>query len=173
MNTASKFSLLVFAPVLIAFLLPTLFPLPAGVLITLLAIFDPTVSFAGAASYGIWVIGPVAAAFGLFLGGRWLHSLCLRGRSPCAAWRVIWAVFSVSLFIAIWIGFTVLTSVGASDKPAHIFLSWTALIAAGLTLLAQGLVIPWLVVVSRMLPGVQVPETTATTRPGNEVLVQE
>ena len=144
MNPTSKFSLLVFAPVLIAFLLPALFLLPTGVLLTLLAIFDPTVPSSSAASYDMWIFGPVAAAFGLFLAGRWLHALFQRGRSPRAAWIVIWAVFSFALFIAIWVGFSVLSSVGASDTRVHIFLSWTALIAAGLTLLAQPLVILWL-----------------------------
>jgi len=154
MKTTSKFSLLVFAPVLLAFLLPAMFLLPTGVLFTLLAIFDPTVPFSSAASYDMWIFGPVAAAFGLFLAGRWLHALFQRGRSPRAAWIVIWAVFSFALFIAIWVGFSVLSSVGASDTRVHIFLSWTALIAAGLTLLAQPLVILWLYAVSRMLPGV-------------------
>ncbi len=45
MDKASKFSLVVFAPVLAAFLLPALFLLPAGILMALLAIFDPTESF--------------------------------------------------------------------------------------------------------------------------------
>ena len=63
-------------------------------------------------------------------------------------------VFAPVLFLASWFGFTILTSVGASDKPVHIFLSWTALIAAGLTLLAQPLVILWLYAVPRMLPRV-------------------
>ena len=40
-----------------------------------------------------------------------------------------------------------------------IFLSWTALFAAGLTLLAQALVIPWLYFVSSKLLGMKTPGT--------------
>jgi len=157
MKPATKCSLLVFAPVLIVFLLPALLLLPSGVLFTLLAVVDPTVPPSGAVSCDMWIIGPVAAASCLFLAGRWLHPLSPRRRSPRAAWAVIWAVFSLALFIAIWIGFSVLTSVGASDTPVTEFLTWTALVAAGLTVLAHALVIPWLYVVSRLLAGISEP----------------
>jgi hypothetical protein len=152
MKPASQFSLLVFAPVYIAFLLPALFLLPSGVLFTLLAFVDSTVPLSGAASYDMWIMGPVAAAICLFLAGRWLHHLFLRRRSLRTAWLVIWAVSSAALFAGIWIGLSVLTSVGASDMPGALFVTWTASMAAGLTLLAQALVIPWLYAVSRMLP---------------------
>jgi len=157
MKPASQFSLLVFAPVLVAFLLPALFLLPSGVLFTLLAVVDPTVPLSGAVSYDMWIIGPVAAAICLFLVGKRLHSSSLRRRSPRAAWAVIWVVFSAALFIAIWIGLSVLTSVGASDMTAALFVTWTASMAAGLTLLAQALVIPWLYAVSRLPPGITEP----------------
>ena len=157
MKPATKCSLLVFAPVLIVFLLPALLLLPSGVLFTLLAVVDPTVPPSGAVSCDMWIIGPVAAASCLFLAGRWLHPLSPRRRSPRAAWAVIWAVFSLALFIAIWIGLSVLTSVGASDMTAALFVTWTASMAAGLTLLAQALVIPWLYAVSRLPPGITEP----------------
>jgi NAD/NADP transhydrogenase beta subunit len=82
-------------------------------------------------------------------------------------------VFAPVLFLASWFGFTILTSVGASDKPVHIFLSWTALFAAALTLLAQAFVLPWLYAVSRILRRVQAKETMDTTPPDNAVLEQE
>jgi len=153
MTAASRFSLLVFAPVLVAFLLTGLFLLPAGELISFIAILDPTIPLSGAASYDRWVVGPFAAVFGLFLAGRWLHSLHARGRRHFAAWMITWAVFSGGLFLAIWFGLTVLTSVGASDKPPVVFLSWTGGVATVLTLLAQALVVPWLYGVSRMGEG--------------------
>jgi uncharacterized membrane-anchored protein len=152
MKTASKFSLLVFAPVLVTFLLPTLFLLPTGALLTLIAMLDPTISLSSAASYCMWIIGPIVAAIGLFFTGRVLYSRYLRGRSRRSVWGSTWAVFSVTLFLAIWIGITILTSIGASETPSSTFLSLTALIAAGVILLAQALVIPWLIFVSRMLP---------------------
>jgi hypothetical protein len=151
MKTSSRFSIMVFAPVLVAFLLPPMFLLPGGVLLVLIAMFDPTVPFSGAASYSIWVIGPVVTAFGIFLAGRWLHPFYMRAPSASVAWVVIWALFSAELFIAAWLGVAVLTSLGASETPLHIFLSTTALGAALLTLLAQLIAIPWLYAVSRSL----------------------
>lgn len=152
MKSASKFSLFVFAPVLITFFLPALFLLPAGVLFTLIAVLDPTIPVSSAVTYDMWIIGPVLAAFGVFFMGRVLYSRYLRGRSHRSVWGSIWGVFSVTLFLAIWIVITILTSIGASETPSSIFLSLTALIAAGVILLAQALVIPWLIFVSRMLP---------------------
>jgi hypothetical protein len=152
MKPASKFSAILFAPVLIAFLMTAFFLLPGGVLFTSIAFADPTVPLSSAASYNIWILGPIAAALGLFLAGRGLHSLHRPGGSARLAWTVTWAVFSVALFLAGWVVVTIFASVGASDTPEHIFLRMTALFAAGLTLLAQALVIPWLIVVSRILP---------------------
>jgi hypothetical protein len=167
MITASKFGLLVFAPVLITFLLPALFLLPNGVLLTLIAILDPTIPLSSAASYDMWIIGPILAAIGLFFVGGGLYSLHLHGGSPRAIWLATWAVFSVALFLAIWVGVTVFTSIGASETPPHIFLRLTALIAAGLTLLSQALVIPWLITISRMLPGA---DTRDAKTPGNHIV---
>ena len=150
---ASKFSLLVFAPVLVTFLLPVLFLLPTGVLLTLIAMLDPTISLSSAASYCMWIIGPILAAISLFFIGRGLYSPRRRGRSPRSIWLATWAVFSVALFLAIWVGVTGLTSIGASETPSHIFLRVTDFIAAGLTLLSQALEVPWLVVVLRMVHG--------------------
>jgi len=152
-KTAAKFSLIVFAPVLIAFLIPASFLLPVGVLLTLIAIFDPTIPLSSAATYNLWIIGPALAALGLYFVGRGLYSLHLRRWSHRAIWLATWVIYSVLLFLAIWIGFAILVSVGASDKPIRIFLSLTALFAAGLTLLAQAFVVPWLIAVSRMFPG--------------------
>jgi hypothetical protein len=58
-------------------------------------------------------------------------------------------------FVAVWFGLTVLTSVGASDHPTTDFLCWTSLVAAALTLLAQALLVPWLIAVSRVWLWVQ------------------
>jgi hypothetical protein len=150
-DKASKFSLVVFAPVLAAFLLPALFLLPAGILLSLLDIFDSAGSFSGIPGYDLWIIAPVAAACILFLAGRELFFFHHRGFSPSATWTVTWLVFSTVLCLAFWFGVTVLSSIGASDKPLHIFLAWTAIFAAGLTGMAQLLVIPWLYIVSRVL----------------------
>lgn len=158
MKAAARFSLLVFGPVLIAFLLLALCLLPGAVLFTLTAMFDPTVSVSSAVPFYLWLIGPLLAALGLLLAGMLLYLLPLRGHSPSTFWLATWAILSIGLFLAAWVGVIELTSIGASETPPHIFLRLTALIAAGLTLLAQALVIPWLIAVCSMLPGCKTKE---------------
>jgi hypothetical protein len=159
MKTALKFSALIFAPVLIAFLLPALFLLPSGVSFTLIALFDPTVTISDAISYDMWIIGPVLAALGFFMVGLGLNSLHLRSNSSRSAWLATWAVFTIALFFAVWIGIIIITSIGASETPPHVFLKMTAIIATGLTLLGQILVIPWFIIVSRLMPASETRDT--------------
>jgi hypothetical protein len=148
-NTASRFSFFVFSPVLITFLAPTLFLLPGGVLFALIAIADPTVALYSAFSYNLWIIGPVILSITLFIAGRGLYFLLLLGRSPLMVWLITWISLSLMLFLALWIDMIILTSVGATETPVHIFLGLTALLAAGLTFLSQVLLIPWLVMINR------------------------
>jgi hypothetical protein len=150
MKSAFRFSALVFAPLLIAFLLPALFLLPAGLLLTVIGIFDPTISISESAGYNAWVSGPVLAVIVLFLAGMGFHSIYLGRRSRKSVWLLIWVVFSVALFAAAWFGIFILTSIGASDYPADRFFQWTASIAALLTLVFQPGVVLWLFVVSRI-----------------------
>jgi len=173
MDKASKFSLVVFAPALIAFLFPALFLLPAGILMTLLAIFDPAESLSGIPAYDMWIIAPTAAAGILFLAGRGLFSLHFHGWYPSFAWTVTWALFSTVLFLAFWYGITAISSIGASDKPLYIFLRWTAIFAAGLTGVSQMLVIPWLYMVSMVLRSDLNPEPVKTPLPGRVVSIKE
>lgn len=110
MKTAFGFSALVFAPLLIAFLLLALFLLPAGFLLTVISVFDPTISLSDGVGFNAWVFSPMAAAFVLFLTGMGFHSLYIRGRSRKTVWIAIWLVFSVALFVAAWLGISILTS---------------------------------------------------------------
>lgn len=153
MKKALGFSTLVFAPLLIAFLLPALPLLPSGVLVALFIIFDPTISVSEGVGYHAWVCGPIVAAVVLFLSGMWFHSLYLRGRSRKTVWIIIWVVFSVALFAAAWLGISLLTSIGASDYPADEFFQWTASVAALLTVACQPGVGLWLFVSARILRG--------------------
>jgi hypothetical protein len=153
MKTAFGFSILVFSPLLIAFLLPALLLLPAGILLALISVLDPTISIPEGVGYNAWVCSPIVTAVGLFLAGIWFHSLYVRGRSPKMVWTAIWAVFSVALFVAAWLGVSILTSIGASDYPANRFLQWTASVAALLTLALQPAVGLWLFVSSRISRG--------------------
>jgi RsiW-degrading membrane proteinase PrsW (M82 family) len=151
MKTAFRFSVLVFAPLLIAFLLPALFLLPTGILLTLITISDLTMAISEGVGYNAWVCSPVVAAFGLLLAGIWLHPFYLRGRSGKPVWVAIWVVFSGALFLAAWYGITILTSIGASDYPAIQFLQMTAKAAVFLTLAFQPAVVLWLFVSARIL----------------------
>jgi len=83
-----------------------------------------------------------------FLAGRVLYHLYQSGRTARAAWIAIWAVFTAALFLTAWYGITVVTSIGAAETPGAIFLRWTALTAAGLTMLVQPLVMLWLYIVN-------------------------
>jgi hypothetical protein len=151
MKTAFGFGVIVFAPLLIAFLLPVLILLPTGILFTLITISDPTLALSEGVAYNAWVCSPIVAAVGLLLTGMWFHSFHMHGRSGRTLWVAIWVVFSVSLFAAAWYGTTILTSIGASDYPAIQFLQLTAKAAAFLTLAFQPGVVLWLFVLSRIL----------------------
>ena len=96
---------------------------------------------------------PIVAAIGLLLTGMWFHSLYVRERSHKTVWTAVWAVFSVALFVAAWLGVSILTSLGASDYPADSFQQWTVSVAALLTLAFQPAVGLWLFVSSRILRG--------------------
>jgi hypothetical protein len=122
-------------------------------LFTLIVIFDPKIPLSSAFTYDMWIVGPVLISIGLFFTGRGLYSLYRGGHSLRVVWIITWAIFSTMLFLALWIGFILLTSVGASETPTHIFLSFTARFAAGFGLLSQVLVMPWLFFIFRNLLG--------------------
>jgi hypothetical protein len=153
MKSPIGFSVLVFGPLLFAFLVPALFLLPTGILVALISILDPTISVSESVGYNAWVCSPIVAAVVLFLTGMGFHSLYLCGHSRKTVWITIWVVFSVALFAAAWFGISLLTSIGASDYPADEFFQWTASVAALLTVACQPGVILWLFVSSRILHG--------------------
>jgi hypothetical protein len=66
-----------------------------------------------------------------------------------------WLIFTATLFFILWFDITLLGSISASDKPIRIYLSSTAMVAVGLTLLAQAPAIPWLEFVRKYHSGPQ------------------
>ena len=166
-KNATGFSALIFAPVYMVLLLLALFMLPGCILFSLIAVWDPTVPLSSALAYNVWIIGPLMLGAGLFFTGRCLYSLQIRGSSPFVVILASWVFFSGSLFIAFWICFIILTSVGASETPPQVFLGITAIMAAGMMILAQTLIIPWLVIAWRCviggLPHTQFARTSALT----------
>jgi len=149
MNGLLKTTLVIYLPVLAAYILPALFLLPVGVTFTLLAIFDPTLPLSSAATYDLWIIGPLTAAVVVFLIGRRLVSSYQHGYSPRIFLIAVWGWFTTALFAALWFGVIILTSIGATETPPDVFLRITAFGAAGLTLCAQVFVIPWLLFTCR------------------------
>lgn len=153
MNSLLKTTIVIYLPVLAAYILPALFLLPVGVTFTLLAIFDPTLPLSSAATYDLWIIGPLTAAVVVILIGRMLVSSYQHGYSPRIFLIAVWGWFTTALFAALWFGVIILTSIGATETPPDVFLRITAFGAAGLTLCAQVFVIPWLLFTGRrMLP---------------------
>jgi hypothetical protein len=151
MRKAFGFSILVFAPLLIAFLLPAIILLPGSILVNLIRTFDPTISVSGVVGYSAWVFSPILAAVGLLIAGIWFHALYLGKRSRKTFWVAIWLVFSVALFAVAWLGITLLSSIGASDYPVEDYLKWTASVAGVLTLVCQPGVVLWLLISSRIM----------------------
>jgi hypothetical protein len=149
LKAAQRFSLLVFAPVLGGFLLPALFLLPSGMLVILISIFDPTISIAQSAGYNAWGCFPILAAGGFVLIGVRLYAFFRRYRKP--ALISIWATFTCALFLAVWFGATILTSLGASDYPTEVFIKSTVGLAGFVTLIFQPGVWLWLYVSLRLL----------------------
>ncbi len=74
MKPATRFSLVVFAPLYVAFLSATLLLLPTSPLLTLIGPLDATVSLTESAGYGIW-------ALGLLLVGIRLHPFYTPGQT--------------------------------------------------------------------------------------------
>lgn len=173
MNPASKFSIMLFIPVQIALLLPSIFLLPIGISHTLVAILNPNVSLSGAVAFDLWAVGPFIIVFILFLIGRGLHALHQQLENGQISWGVIWIVFTTALFLALWFDFTVLGGIGAADKPIQIFIGWTALFAGGMTLILQPLAIPWLVALSRTMPRDDKPHQPGPVVVDREILDQE
>ena len=147
MQASSRFSLLVFGPLLIVLLLPLMYLFP----MTLTYGSSPD-SFTDAetALYWAWVVGPILGATAIFVVGRLCYTWFLRASSRRAAWIFIWGFFSVMSFPAIWYATVVLRSMLPSDAPPNTLRDLTS-IALVLALVAQPVVLGWLFAASRML----------------------
>jgi hypothetical protein len=158
MKAATRFTLIVFGPLVAVLFIPAPFVVCNCVMcvqLLLLAVVapEPDLTLSSTASYCMWTVAPfVAAATILVLGGlcRFLYS---RWRSPRALWIMAWAVFSVSLFAIAWLLTVMLGSVSmaAADSTGYSFLFVCAGAAGAITLAGQLLVIPWLFVASLIM----------------------
>lgn len=140
MQAASRFSVLVFAPLSIALLLPLAYIFPLVLSMSTLTL--------SVERWG-WVLGPVLGAAGLFGVGRVFYNWLEREGSRRAAWIGLWAVFSVASFPVFWHVLVLLVGMVPTDHPAD---TWRELGVAAivLALVAQPFVVGWLYAVSRM-----------------------
>jgi hypothetical protein len=139
MQAPSRFSLLVFSPLLIVLLLPLIYMLPMTIFFTANQ----------SALQWVWVIGPVLGAACIFIVGRLCYLWLKRDSSPPVAWTLIWGVFSVQSLPVIWYATIVLRGMLPSDAPPNTLRDLTR-IALVLAVVAQPFVLGWLVAISRL-----------------------
>lgn len=153
LEASSRFSLLVFGPLLIVLLLPLmyLFPMTLSHTVALRASLD-SIADAKTAIYWLWVVGPILVAAGIFVVGRLCYPWFLRSSSRRMVWIFLWGVFSLISFPVIWYTVTVLRSVLPTDAPPNNLKDLTRF-AMVLALVVQPAVLGWLFVVSRLLRG--------------------
>ena len=165
MQASSRFSLLVFSPLLLMLLLPLMVLFPMTLI--QIAASSPglgSVTSANTAHYWAWVVGPVLGAAGIFVVGRSCYDWLLRASSRHVAWIFLWGVFTVMSFPVIWYATLVLRSMLPSDGPPNTLKDLTGL-AVVLALVAQPFVLGWLFAVSRILRRFESIETGARVLP--------
>jgi len=163
MKAASRFSLLVFAPLLLVLLLPLALLLPMLLIDTLFYTtglgYD---DLAGMARGWAWVVGPILGATLIYLIGRSCYRWCNPPHLTRLAWVLLWAMFSLLSLPVAWFGTLVTRAMLPTDAPPFTpaGLAGVALILA---LFAQPLVIAWLYIVSHILRRVDftAPEPTS------------
>jgi hypothetical protein len=104
----------------------------------------------GLAGFCAWGLGPLPAAavvFALGLVGSWLTS---GTRFHRIGRLVVWALFTLTALSVAWYGIILVTSIGASETPPMRFLGITFLMALGVMVLGQPLVLLWLSLVDRI-----------------------
>ena len=136
MQASSRFSLLVFGPLLIVLLLPLAYLFPMAL------ITEPAI-IANTALHWAWVIGPILVGALIFIVGKLFYIWLMRTSSPRLVWIFLWGFFSILSFVAIGYAVIVLRSLLPSDAPPNT-LTDLVNIALVLTLIVQPGVIGWL-----------------------------
>ena len=157
-----RYSLLLFAPLLVLLLIPVPCLGSECLLLTAIHLSDPSsLDPRGLAGFCAWGLGPLPAAavvFALGLVGYWLTSATRFQRIDGLA---VWAMFTLTALSVAWYGIILVTSIGASETPPMKFLGITALIALAVVVLGQPLVLLWLSLVDRFRTASRAAEAAA------------
>jgi hypothetical protein len=150
MQASSKFSLLVFGPLLVMLLLPLayLFPMTLFDIAAVSSSINPNKA-SETARHWTWVVGPVLVAAFIFIMGRLCYGWLTRPGARRAAWVFLWGFFSLMSLVAIWYAAIVLRSLLPTDAPLNTLKDLTS-IAVLLALVSQPGVLGWLFAVSRI-----------------------
>jgi hypothetical protein len=156
LDPATRFSLLLFAPLMLLLLLPLFYLLPMLLFEALFLLTDPAlVDLSGSARLLLWVFIPALVALIIFMLGRQnyrrLHPPVLSRR----AWLLLWAEFSLLSLPVAWFDTLILRGLLPTDAPPNTP-AGLLIPALLLALLAQPLVIGWLFLVSRLLPKIEI-----------------
>ena len=146
-----RYSLLLFAPLLVLLVLPVPCLGSECVLLTLSQLTDPSsLDTRDLVGFCAWALGPLSAAavfFALGLAGYRLTS----GTRPQRIGRLaVWAMFTLTALSVAWYSIILVTSIGASETPPMQFLGITFLMALAVIVLGQPLVLLWLSLVDRI-----------------------
>ena len=149
-----RYSLLLFAPLLVLMLLPVPCLGSECLLLTSTQFIDPSsMEPGGLAGFCGWALGPLPAAVVIFALGLLGYRLT-GGTRPQRFGRVaVWAMFSLSACVVAWYMIILVTSIGASETPPMKFLGLTALMALAVIVLGQPLILLWLSRVDRYWKG--------------------
>ncbi len=140
-----RYSLLLFAPLLLLLLLPVPCLGSECILLTASQLADPSsIESGGLAGFCGWALGPLPAAAVIFTLGLLSYRLTSKAGPQQFGRVAVWAMFSLSAYAVAWYTIILVTSVGASETPPMKFLGITALMALAVTVLAQPLVLLWL-----------------------------
>jgi len=149
-----RYSLLLFAPLLVPLLLPVPCLGSECLLLTSTQLIDPSsMDPGGLAGFCGWALGPLPAAVVVFVLGLLGYRLTSKARLQQFGRVAVWAMFSLSAYVVAWYAIGLVTSIGASETPPMKFLGITALMALAVIVLGQPLVLLWLSLVDRYWKG--------------------
>lgn len=164
----SKFSLLIYAPLILVLLLPQIYLLHLAVTTTFSWLLsygktDPIPAGDLAQSWA-WVAGPVLGAAVLFGIGRVCYNWINLQGSRQIAWLCLWGTYLLASQPAIWFLLVFLVGIVPADHPANIW-KGLGIAATALALVAQPFVAGWLYAVSRMTRKIGGPKPTSAVTP--------
>jgi len=153
LQTSSRFSLLVFSPLLIQLLLPLMYLFTMNLLsFPALSSGPDSIEITRMAIQWAWVVGPIPGAACIFLVGRLSYTWLFRAGATRLSWTILWGIFSILSLPVAWYAVVVLRPVLPSDALPYNLKGLTKL-AIGIAIVVQPLVIPWLFIASRLWHG--------------------